>query len=589
MQLIEMMSDPMWGTLAQRTLSGGGGGASGSGDGVGSSALMLVSPFLPVIFLAMIIGWAWVVTTIFDKDAQRWYLGRNKWNITHVAVALAALLGFVVSPSPLIAFPVIIVLLGGDLVAYYMAHNKSDRVPESGKWNIFDLSSMKEKAESKKDAKLARGLTLQLIGPDGAMRAPEKDTPEYDLRVQVESILIDGMERRASDITIQPASESAASVVFYVDGVAHKGEALELKHSVQIINYLKRAGGLDEKDFRRRQQGDFAIGVGDTRRPCRLTTSGTSAGMRAKVLFDPDSHATIALEELGLHGSQVEEVRSIAQAGQGVVLVSSPARSGRTATLYALTRQHDAYISNIQMLEYEQAGTIEGVRHNVWDPTAEGPDYATTLRSIIRRDPDVVCVGELPDAATAKEVSDADVSSTIIYLAIKGESALGAVQTFAKAIGDTGKTANVLRGVICQRLVRKLCTNCKVEYQPTPEMLKKLGVRPEKAPSSLYRKGGKVLTKNREEVCPMCQGTGYFGQEGVFEVFALDEGARERIGAGDLTGLRSELRKKRLPFIQEAAVQKVLKGVTTIEEVARVTSTAKKSSSTKAKPAPASS
>ncbi|MHC4976210.1 MAG: GspE/PulE family protein [Planctomycetota bacterium] len=582
-----MMSDPTWSTLAQRSLRGGGG--SGSGTGVGSSALMLVSPFLPVLFLAMIVGWAWVVSTIYDKDVQRFYLGRNKWNISHIVVAGVALIAFIVSPSPLIAFPIIFVLLLGDLIAYYMAHNKSDRVPESARWNIFDLSSMKEKAASKKDAKLSRGLTLQLIGPAGALKSPEKETPEYDLRVQVEGILIDAMERRASDITIQPASETAASVVFYVDGVAHKGEPIELKHSVHVINFLKRASGLDEKDYRRRQQGEFAIGVGDTRRPCRVTTSGTSAGMRAKVLFDPSSHATIALDDLGLLDAQLSEVQSIAQTGEGVVLVSSPARSGRTATLYALTRQHDAYINNIQVLEYEQAGAIEGVRHNVWDPTAEGPDYATTLRSIIRRDPDVVCVGELPDAATAKEVADSDVSSTLVYLAIKGESSLGAIQTFAKAVGDTKKASSSLRGVMCQRLVRKLCTNCKVEYQPTPEMLKKMGVRPEKAPSSLFRKGGKVLTKNREEVCPMCQGTGYFGQEGVFEIFALDESARERIAAGDLTGLRSELRKKRLPFIQEAAVQKVLKGLTTVEEVARVTSSPKKSSSSKSKPAPASS
>jgi general secretion pathway protein E len=595
MLMIDMMTSVSSVVLAQlsdRPRGGGGSSASSGGalgGGADATALMLVSPFLPLLFLAMIIGWAWVITSIYDKDAQRWYLPRNRWNITHVVVGIVAVGGFVLSPSPIIAFPVVFVLLFGDLFAYYSAHNKHDRVPESAKWNLFDLSSMKQRADAKKDAKLSRGVSLQLIGPSGTLKAPEKETPEYDLRVEVESILIDALERRASDISIQPASESAASVIFYVDGVAHKGEALELKHSVHVINFLKRVAGLDEQDFRRLQRGDFAIGIGQTRRPCRLSTSGTSAGLRAKVLFEPDTHATIPFEELGLLEPQLAEAHRLIDSCTGVVLIASPVRQGRTASLYAFTRQHDAYIRNIQVLEYEQAGSIEGVRHTVWDPTDDGPDYATTLRSILRRDPDIVSVGELPDAATAKEVALGDTARTRVYLAIKSDSALAAVQTFAKAIGDTKQTAKAISGIMCQRLVRKLCSNCKVEYQPTAEMLKKLGVRPDNAPASLYRKGGKVLMKNREETCPMCQGTGYFGQEGVFEIFEIGSEGSERIAAGDLSGLRSELRKKRLPFLQEAAVHKVLMGVTTVEEIARVTSSRRKKPAPQSKPAPATS
>ena len=582
MNALMALADRAPAALAQGRLQSGAGGGPADG-GVDPTPLFLVSPILPIVALALILAWGWVVAQIYDKDAEQFYLNRKRWNATHIALATVGVAGLVLAPSALIGFPILIAALGGDLIAYWMYRNKSDSVPASAKWSMASITQFRERAAERKESKRSRGVTLEIKGPAGLVRAPEKGTPEFEVRVAAESVIIDAVERRASEFEIQPAGENAYGVVFWVDGVATQGEGLPKQQAVAVVNFYKQAAGLDVEDYRRRQQGDIEIIAGGTKQRLRVTTSGGSSGLRCQVRFNPEGQAQFTIEEIGLLEPQLAEVRSLAEERQGAVLVTAPPRGGRTATLYALGQMHDAYTSNIQTLELEPAGMLEGVRHNKFDPAAEGPDYATTLRSIVRRDPDVVLVGELPDAQTATEVAKADHERIRSYVGFRAESALAAIQTFAKALGDAKLAGQAIHGVMCQRLVRKLCENCRVEYQPTPDMLKKLGVPADKAPSSLFRKGGRVLIKNKEDVCPMCQGTGYFGQEGVFEVYQLGSEERGLVAKGDLAGLRAALRKKRQPSLQEAAVHKVLKGVTSVEEVVRVTSSGSKSGGSRSK------
>jgi type IV pilus assembly protein PilB len=133
------------------------------------------------------------------------------------------------------------------------------------------------------------------------------------------------------------------------------------------------------------------------------------------------------------------------------------------------------------------------------------------------------------------------------------------------------------------RLLRKVCTNCRVAYQPPPDMLKKLNLPADKV-QQLVKKGGQVLIKNKPEVCPVCQGTGYLGQEGVFEVFVFDDACREAIRSGNINALRAELRKKQFPTIAQAAMQKLVTLTTTVDEVIRITAEAAPPA---AQPAPA--
>jgi type II secretory ATPase GspE/PulE/Tfp pilus assembly ATPase PilB-like protein len=252
------------------------------------------------------------------------------------------------------------------------------------------------------------------------------------------------------------------------------------------------------------------------------------------------------------------------------VLVAAPADGGRTTTFYTVIRMHDAYTSNVQTIEMDPQATLEGVKQNKFDQYAEGPEYGTTVRSLLRRDPDVLGVAELPDANTAKEAAKADFDRCRIYVCVKADNAQQALQGWVKLVGDPELAAKGLRGVISQKLLRKLCNNCKAGYAPTPDMLKKLGL-PEGGVKQLFKKGGQVMVKDKVQTCPACDGGGYFGQEGAFEVVTLTDGDRSLIKAGDWNGLKLELRKRKVPTLQQAALRKAVDGITSVEEVIRVT------------------
>lgn len=544
-----------------------------------AQGVRLVSPVLPVLAVALFAGWAWVVAHVYDPDAERWYLDRAKWNTLHALMGAGAIAALVLAPSMVIAFPAMAGLLFASLALYWMAHNKSDRVPEGQKWS-FNLEKMKAARAQRASAKQASSSKLQLVGPNGALPVPPKETPEFELRVAVETMLLDAVDQRASDLEIVPAKDGVYARVVTVDGVQSKPEAMREKEAIAAMDVLKAAAGLDVSDRRRKLTGELSIGMGDSTQKVKIQTSGGLGGMRARVLFNPGARVRFEIDRLGLLPKQQETLETLYE-DRGIILVAAPPRNGRTSTMYTLLRHHDAYIQNVQTIELDPQDLLEGVKPMHFDPMSEGPDYATSLRSIYRRDPDVVMVGELPDQDTAKEVCASDYDRIRSYVGLRGDSALSAVQGFVKGVGDPKLASEGLRGVIAHRLARKLCENCKAEFRPTAEMLKKLGVPADKAPAALYRRGGQVLIKGKPDVCPVCRGTGFVGQVGIFEVYPIDADDRALIAGEDWSGLRQSLRKKRLPSVQEAAVHKVLSGETSVEEIVRITS------SGKAKPAPA--
>ena len=551
--------------------------------------LLLLSPWKPFLVLLPFIGWAWVVSTIYDKDSARWYFKRRVWNLGHILAAAAAIAVILVAPTFLIGWPVATLVLVADLALYAILRNKDDRVPAQHKWS-FSITDMKSRSEARQAAKLQKNVELTLRGPDGVMPAPAKESPEYEIRIAAERILIDAQDGRAVRFEIRPVDPQNYGVVFLVDGVGQAGPTLSRDQATKVITLFKTAAGLDITDVRRKQQADLAVERAGGRTALRLTTSGTAGGMALRGQFEPEEQVKRTLDDLGLRPNQRTEIEAIISDRQGVVLIAAPPYSGRTTTLYALLRQHDAYTTNVQTVELEPIGMIEGVRHNKFDPLEEGAEYSTTIRSILRRDPDVLAVAELPDQATAIETTRADLERTRVYVGLNADNSLAAIQTYLKAAGDAQAVGKAVHGVIAQKLIRRLCPNCKVEYQPAPEMLKKMGVKPG-AVNALFRKGGQVLIKNKPDTCPMCQGTGYFGQEGVFEVFRIGPEERSLIAALDLVGLRAALQKQSLPTIQESALRKALEGVTSVEEVARIAASGqprkKKPTQPSADPAPA--
>lgn len=551
----------------------------------GAQAVSLVSWWIPLIALVLFGAWAWVVSTIFDKDAARYYFKRKEWNLAHLGFGLAGLAAAFLVPMPFVGLPVMAAILFADLAIYFSLRNKDDRVPPDERWSLSLSEMLASGKADKASKKRAATVSLTFKGPKGPIEPPELESPEYAIRAAAEGILIAALDARGSRIDLGPAGEGRYGYSTTVDGVRIPGEPMRTPEGVAVIDFFKRAVGMDVEDRRRKQVADLTMERLNVKFKLRLTAMGAAAGPTLTVVFNPEQQAARKIDELGMLPAQVEEMKKLAEEGEGVVLVAAAPHQGRTSALYAAVRLHDAYTSNVQTLEVDPQGSIDGVRHNVFDPKIDGAEFATTARSLLRRDPDVLAIAELPDPVTAQEAARADTNRTRIYLSLRAENAMQAVQIYVKAVGDATKAAKGLHGAIASKLVRKLCPNCKQAYQPPADMLKKLGL-PSDKPVQMFRKGGQVLIKNKPEVCPMCGGGGYFGQEGCFEVFPFTSEDRAAIEKGDLASLKASLRKRRLPSIQDVAIRKAVEGVTSLEEVVRITSAPAGAQPAKPKPAP---
>lgn len=548
------------------------------------AGFMLVSAWKPILLFAPFIAWAWFVSTYLDKQAARFFLGREKWALIHMVFALAALAAVVLVPIGGFAgfaatLLIVLALLAGDIGLFVAITNRDERVPEHARISM-DFEKMRAAREEKAKAKQLGNSELVIVGPDKMkIPPPPKESAEFAVRLAAEQIVVKGLSMHASQIDVLPANESTYAASYLVDGVRQAGDPVARNDAIQIIDFWKSCAKLDVQDRRRKLQGQVSISGDEiSATTLKLVTSGAATGMRLSMIFNPAEAVRRKPDALGLIDRQYELVKSWASQPGGVILLAGPADSGRTTTFYSILKFHDAYTSNISTIEPEIEDAIEGVKQIHFDPAADGPDFATTVRSNLRRDPDVLGVAELPDTETAVNIARADLERSRVYLSLRANSALEAVQLYVKTVGDPKLAADGLKGVIAHRLVRVLCSNCKVAYPPTPDMLKKLGLPPDKVPQ-LFKKGGQVLVRNKPEICPVCNGVGYMGQTGCFGVFPIEEEEKALIAEQNWAGLRTAMRKRQLPTIQQAALRKAVEGMTSIEEVTRITA--------EAKPAPA--
>jgi type II secretory ATPase GspE/PulE/Tfp pilus assembly ATPase PilB-like protein len=537
----------------------------------------LVSLWKPLLILLPFVPWALFVSKILDKHAARFILPREKYNTIHLFVGLAAVLAGLAMPmtgivSLLVGLAVTSVMLLADALIFVRVHNNDDRTPEQHRITLQSIGALSKDKGKKKDDKNAARSALVIKAPDKSVLAvPAAETPEYAVRALAEKVYIAARSARASQVELAPVSASQYAAMMLVDGVPVKGETLPGADAVKVMDLWKTAAKLDLADRRKRQSGDATVEVEERKTKVRVTSMGTQQGMTLTLLFDPEDAVKRGGHELGLLESQMEQIKSLVDEGKGTVILAAPPDGGRTTTMYAITKMHDAYTKNVQTVEREPQATMEGVRQNKHETVADGPEYSTLVRSILRREPDVLAVAELPDAQTAKEISKAEHDRVRTYVSVPAPGALQAAQAWVKLVGDAESASKSLHGVVAQKLVRKLCTKCRVPYAPSADLLKKLGLPPDGV-KQLFKKGGKLIVKEKEQECPVCHGAGFLGQEGVFEVYNFNDADRELIRSGDWNGLKLELRKRKIPTMQHAALRKALDGTTSVEEVARVTS-----------------
>ena len=528
---------------------------------------VLMSVFKPIV-VAIVLGlWATVVGRI-DKDLAQFFLPRRMWNLILLLAGVLAFAVWLFIGSFWIGMPLALAIIVGSLVGYVQFRNP--KVREDQRWTFDPKTWVGEKVAAKRYAEAQQNAMIAFTNKAGVRQdvpTGEKN-PLTAAHQKIEEILGFALPRGAQRINLSIGAQKATAAAI-IDGVTYALPDMDNKAGLAVLDYLKGLAKLDIEDRRKKQVGELYLEAGAEKKShlVRLSTIGSTREITATLMVDPNKSVAMRLQDMGLLPAQFKALEPVLKSKGRAVLVACPPGNGMTATLYACINMHDPYTESVVTLEDEVAYEVEGVTHTLIAPGADAAAISQQLLVLTRRDPSVIMVSKVSDVQTAKTIA-ASVEEIRIYAGVRGEDTFGTLKTWIKTIGNPKDAANSLAAIIAPRLVRKLCTTCRIPFKPDPAALAKMNLPADKV-QQLYKPGGKILVKKEEAICPDCQGMGYRGRTGVFEVMILDDDARKLIAQGQLDQLRAHLRKQRMLWLQEAALTRVVEGVTAIAEIGR--------------------
>lgn len=416
---------------------------------------------------------------------------------------------------------------------------------------------------------------VKLTGADGKkVRIPDdpNQTAAYEA---AQNLLFDALWRRSTEVEMLLAGEQVR-LAYRVDGVVTpRHDLMTREEAERAVSYLKRIAGLNVEEKRKPQKGSITGQIpgspsGETK--IEVITSGTT--QQERIAFKMvGEEGRLRISDLGLTAQQREVLDGLIKRDGGIILVTGPRASGVTTTLYATLRCHDAFMQNLLALEQSPMMDLENITQYVYDSTKHEGSYARQLQTVLRREPDVVMVSDCMDRETAHLAVTAARGGKRIYMGVQAKDSFDALKRVLSLAGDTDAVADALLGITSQRLLRKLCVACRIAYKPDPQVLKKANLPIDKI-EHFYRTPRPeecVDDKGRPRVCPNCQGSGYFGRTGIFEVLAVNDALREQVRSGQpVNAIRAAARKSGMLYLQEIGVQKVIEGETSMAEMLRV-------------------
>jgi type II secretory ATPase GspE/PulE/Tfp pilus assembly ATPase PilB-like protein len=372
----------------------------------------------------------------------------------------------------------------------------------------------------------------------------------------VDLIISEGILARSSDIHIEP-EEGGVAVRYRIDGVLRQVMKIPRQAGLPLISRIKIMSSLDIADRLRPQDGRARVAVNG--QPIDLRVSTLPAALGEKVVIRIlDSRATVkALDSLGLNSNETEGIKRLLENHEGILLVTGPTGSGKTTTLYSCINQIKNEGVNIVTVEDPVEYRMQGVVQ-VQVQEKAGLTFASALRSILRQDPNVVLVGEIRDRETAQIAVQASLTGHLVLSTLHTNDAANAVTRLVDIGVEAYKIAAALRGVVAQRLMRKLCPTCKEVWMETPADRLKQWV-PKGTP--LYRAAG----------CPDCAMTGYRGRFAIIEVLTVSAEVERRIAAGETAEhIAGAARRAGMKGLWDSGLAHVLRGESTLDELTRV-------------------
>lgn len=388
----------------------------------------------------------------------------------------------------------------------------------------------------------------------------------------VEVILRNAIEGSASDIHIEPL-EDLVRVRYRQDGVLHNSLMLPKKIGPAIVSRVKILSNLKIDERRKPQDGRFRIIEKGKQIDFRVSSLPVSMGEKVVMRVLDKEHGLISLENLGVQGRNFDIIKKSIFEPFGMILVTGPTGSGKSTTLYSILQILNKEGVNIITLEDPVEYAIEGINQSQVRPEI-GYTFATGLRSILRQDPDVIMVGEIRDNETAELAVHAALTGHVVLSTLHTNDSLGAIPRLIDMGVEPFLVASSLRVVVAQRLVRKICKYCKEEMKMSESA--KAGI--EKALSAIpdaHKKGLDLpneIKMFKGKGCPQCGGLGMKGRIGVFEVLFVDERVANLLGDKiDEDELKKAAAAQGMISMKQDGIAKVVKGLTTLAEVERVT------------------
>ncbi len=414
---------------------------------------------------------------------------------------------------------------------------------------------------------------VRLSGPEGKVKPPD-DPALVGPYEAAQNLIFDALWRRATEVELLVAP-NAARLAYRIDGVVTpRHDLFERDEAEHSLHFVKQAAGLDVNEHRRPQESRLSASIDAAGRGMSdiiVRTSGTTQHERLSLRVASDE-ARLRLRDLGMTDTVRTQLETLLEESGGLILVSGPRSCGLTTTQYALLRTHDAFMNNLLALEREPLMELENITQTLYDPNKHEGSFSRQLQTVLRREPDIVMVSDCPDRETAHMAVKAAQGGKRIYMGIRARDSLDALKKFVSLAGDTDGVAAVLRVILAQRLVRKLCVACRIPYKPDLQLLRKANLPIDKI-EHFYRppKPEEMIDdKGRPKVCPNCQNSGYYGRTGLFELLAVDPKMRELIANGQpLSAIRAQARKNGMLYLQDVGLYKVMEGTTGMNEMLR--------------------
>ena len=376
----------------------------------------------------------------------------------------------------------------------------------------------------------------------------------------VNSLLDQAVQDKASDIHVEP-EEKLLRVRFRVDGVLREVITFPKNTQAAILSRIKIMADMDIAEKRLPQDGRIKLTKQSREIDIRVSTMPTILGEKVVMRILDKSAMNIKLNELGFTANNFALYQDMYDSAYGLVLVTGPTGSGKSTTLYSTLMSINDVAQNIITIEDPVEYRIPGVNQISINNKA-GLTFASGLRTILRQDPDIIMVGEVRDRETAEITINAALTGHLVFSTLHTNDAAGAITRLIDMGVEPFLIVSSLRGVIAQRLVRRICPDCKVEYEPAPDSKERLylGKGPDE-PLKLWKGEG----------CAHCNYTGYKGRMAIHEVMPIFPEMRQLI-MGDATGqeIFAMARKKGAKTIKEDGISKVFQGLTTIDELIRV-------------------